>query len=391
MEQDHLAQITSLQQDLDAAQKMAFKMMSSGGEVGDTLQFIKSTFSASSFQELAAMSLDYLAASGYQSCLLFQGVEGPQFFTLNVNDEMIDRAFLSKHLDEGRIWEGADRVIINYEHCSLLVNNPPTDNVKRGELRDTWAILMDGIEAKTQNILLAGRAEEARNVKNAFFALMTHELKTPLNPIIGFSTHLARKLKDSLAERDLKAIISIRDNGEHMLRLLEDILVVTKLRNNEIILHKSSADLPMIVGEAMSYLEDFAAKNKVTVTYECDEELFVSVDTHRILDACIGLLSNAIKYSEGKSVEIKCVSEKHSEHEEIVITFCDTGKGIAEENQVKVFHHFSERDNPATEKKRSCGISLFLVNEIIGLHDGQVELESELGKGSCFTVRLPVQ
>lgn len=391
MEQDQTSQISSLQLELDAARQMAFKMMSASGEVGETLQFLKSTFATKTFKDLAAMSLDYLAASGYQSCLLFQGIDGPKFFTVNVHDEMIDRIFLSKHITEGRIWEAHDRVIINYEHCSLLVNNPPKDDVKRGELRDTWAILMDGIEAKVKNILLAGQAEEARNVKNAFFALMTHELKTPLNPIIGYSTHLSRKLQGELNERDLKAINSIRENGEHMLRLLEDILVVTKLRNNELIIHKASADISNIISEAVTFLEEFAEKSNVTVNFEPVEDLIASVDAHRLMDSFVGLLSNGIKYSEGKTVDVTCSLDVHSDHDNIKVTFQDTGRGIAEDNQLKVFHHFSERDNPASEKKRSYGISLFLINEIILLHDGQICLESELGEGSCFTVTIPIQ
>ncbi len=391
MEPDHASEINSLQQELNAARQMTFKMMSASGEVGDTLQFLKSTFATKTFEELAAVSLDYLAASGYQSCLLFQGIDGPKFFTLNVNDEMIDRIFLSKHIDEGRIWEAHGRIIINFEHSSLLINNPPQDDTKRGELRDTLAILMDGIEAKVKNILLAGQTDEARNVKNAFFSLMTHELKTPLNPIIGFSTHLSRKLKDELNERDLKAINSIRDNGEHMLRLLEDILVVTKLRNNELIIHKASTDISSIVSEAVTFLEEFAEKCNVSVNFDPVEDLIASVDGHRLLDSFIGLLSNGIKYSEGKTVNIVCSLDVHPDHENIKVTFQDTGRGIAEDNQVKVFHHFSERDNPATEKKRSYGISLFLINEIIQLHDGQIILESRLGEGSCFTVTIPMQ
>ncbi len=384
-------EIEQLKNELSDAKAMALDIMRSSAETGQVLQFLKQCFATDSFSGLAHHLLEFLSNIDLKSCLLIHGVEGELFFTLDADQEMIDRSFLEKHQYSSRICYKNERLVVNFSHCSLLINNFPDDEVKAGKLRDTLAILMDGVNEKVNSIILANRAQEARNVKDAFFTLMSHELRTPLNPIIGYSTRLLRKLEGFLDDKDKRAFETIKKNGEHLLRLINDILSLSDVSNNQIVLHRQNTCIVGAVCDAEQALLNLQTSHNVTVNIVRPEEDYISyVDSERIRDVFIGVLSNAIKYSPDGTVNILFSESKEGLLSFVNISFIDTGKGIASDDHEKVFHHFSTRDDPTSQKMRSEGISLFLVRELVRLSGGRIELESEIGSGSTFRVCLPL-
>lgn len=378
-----------LMSQLVEARGMVFNLMRQSGDSGRTLQFLKSCFQADTFEVVAHHLLDHLASIDLKSCVLIRGAEGQLFYTLSPDDEMIDESFMSRNLDKGRLIEDKHRLIVNYDNCSLLITNFPADDQQRGELRDSLAVLMDGIEAKVININLEYQAAEARSVKDAFFALMSHELRTPLNAIVGFSNHLSRRLGPDLSPRNIKAFDAIKQNSEHLLVLVDDILTLSELKNNDVIVHLKTVCLYDLLAKALSALSSMSKEYNVSVML-CDRvEWMCHIDPERMLDVFIGVLSNSIKYSPGGRVDISFVAPSECSHNTLAVSFSDNGKGIPPEKTEEVFHHFSERDDPATQKTRSCGISLYVAREITRLNGGTIEMTSILGQGSEFRVLLP--
>lgn len=236
------------------------------------------------------------------------------------------------------------------------------------------------------------QAEHASQAKMQFLANMSHEIRTPMNSILGFSDLLAA---GGVPEEDEKSYISrIRSNGKQLLRLIDDILDLSKFEAGRIPVHKSSFALRALVDDiASSFQPAIRTKNiDFEVIYRDDETVRIYSDPHRVEQVLVNLIGNAVKFSDGGSIRIVLETSKSAGGKtELVVTVSDTGIGISPEQQKNLFRVFSQGDTSIARKFGGSGLGLALSRRIAEALGGKLELvRSAPGEGSSFSFRIPV-
>ena len=219
---------------------------------------------------------------------------------------------------------------------------------------------------------------------------MSHELRTPLNAILGLSEGLQEKIYGPLNERQSKYIKIIEDSGHHLLTLINDILDVSKIEAGEMVTQYEKIDIQSLCHSSIKFLENLAKKKNISITTSCDPEIQTLVaDPRRLKQILVNLLNNAVKFTPtGGKVGLEI--ESHAKNGTIDFVVWDTGIGIAEENIKKLFRPFVQLDSSLSRSYEGTGLGLALVYRLTQMHGGKVHVSSELGKGSRFTITIPV-
>ncbi|MDP9271154.1 MAG: response regulator [Chloroflexota bacterium] len=230
----------------------------------------------------------------------------------------------------------------------------------------------------------------ASQAKSDFLASMSHELRTPLNAILGFSD----LMRSEPAEEERRAVPSewiehVNSAGRHLLDLINDVLDLSKVEAGRIELHPATLDLRLAVGEALAGVRPLADRKRLVVTSELATDR-VLADPGRFRQILYNLLSNAIKFTgDGGSVIVSASQVGLNGTAEVHVGVTDTGVGIAHDDVSRVFEEFVQVGDP-TERQQGTGLGLALTRRLVEAHGGRLELNSELGRGSTFTVILPV-
>ncbi|MGM0593431.1 MAG: ATP-binding protein [Pseudomonadota bacterium] len=233
------------------------------------------------------------------------------------------------------------------------------------------------------------RAERASAAKNHFLANVSHELRTPLNGIIGFTSILE---KEALAATPRGYVGQIGKSAGTLLRLVNDILDITAIEAGQLKLHPAPFSLHTEVGEVVAILRPVAERKGLTLQWEHAEPVADTLigDANRLRQVLSNLLSNAIKYTDEGEVVLR-VSEAAVEGEAARIRFAvsDTGVGIPKGARATLFDNFTRVEGFETRQSEGVGLGLSIVKNLLQQMGGTVRVQSEPGRGSCFTVELP--
>ncbi|MEM8777829.1 MAG: HAMP domain-containing sensor histidine kinase [Cyanobacteria bacterium P01_G01_bin.49] len=223
--------------------------------------------------------------------------------------------------------------------------------------------------------------------KSDYLSHMNHELRTPLSGILGFSKMLKEELYGPLNDKQKQYINGIRVSGEHLLALVNDFLDLSKIEANKEEIFLETVAVEDICLAAISIVQVKAKEQKLELILDIGDDIdFCTVDQRRIKQILLNLLSNAIKFTEKGSVILRVKRcQKY-------LTFCviDTGIGLKESDQEKLFQPFQQIQNHLSRKHKGTGLGLALSRKLAQLHGGDLTLTSEYGKGSCFTLELPI-
>jgi signal transduction histidine kinase len=235
----------------------------------------------------------------------------------------------------------------------------------------------------------SAQLEVANKHKSDFLANMSHELRTPLNAIIGFSEALNDRLFGELNEKQAEYLGDIHESGKHLLSLINDILDLSKIEAGRMELDVSTFDLPAALSNAITLVRERAQRHAIDLALEVDKNLGAfSGDERKFKQIMLNLLSNAVKFTpDGGRIAVS--ARKDTTHVEISVQ--DTGIGIAPEDQGAVFEEFKQVGRDRLKKAEGTGLGLALTKRFVELHGGAIRLESTPGKGSTFTVSLPLQ
>ena len=233
-------------------------------------------------------------------------------------------------------------------------------------------------------------ADEANRAKSIFIAKMSHELRTPLNAVIGFSEILLDEVddddKNSRKKGDLKRINSA---GKHLLSLVTDVLDLSKIESNHIELRIEEFDLNEMVREVVATVQPMVAEKKNKLVVKCPANLgIVSTDQTKLRQAALNLLSNAAKFTQEGTVTLSVQRRKRQAGDWIEIQVQDTGIGIAESDIGRLFQNFGQANPSTSTKYGGTGLGLALSQKLCALMGGGISANSELGQGSCFTIRV---
>ncbi|HVS39875.1 MAG TPA: ATP-binding protein [Gemmataceae bacterium] len=228
---------------------------------------------------------------------------------------------------------------------------------------------------------------ESNRLKGDFLATMSHELRTPLNSILGFSEVL--QSADGLSDKQTRWVGNIRTSGEQLLALINDILDLAKIEAGKMQVRVSEFSVYDICEGLLTMFRPMAEKKNIELRAALAPDApLLHQDVVKLQQILSNLLSNAVKFTpEGGRVLLK--AEADATH--IVLTVSDTGVGIAAEEQELVFEKFRQGGSALTREHAGTGLGLSIVRELVKLLGGEVTLQSELGRGSTFTVRLPLQ
>ena len=240
---------------------------------------------------------------------------------------------------------------------------------------------------------------EMNRMKSDFLATMSHELRTPLNSIIGFSDVLGSI--QSLDDKQRRYVQNIRTSGRMLLDMINDILDLAKIEAGKTEIRPVTFDIESVVSAQCDMARPMAEKKAIDVTFEIGPGLeAVEQDQAKVQQILANLLSNAVKFTPGGGrVEIRAHLDDSTDpaHPEIVMDVVDTGVGIAAEEQQAIFEKFRQGkvfqkgDDAMTREISGTGLGLSIVRELCRLLGGDVALESQLGRGSRFTIRLPAR
>lgn len=232
------------------------------------------------------------------------------------------------------------------------------------------------------------RAEEANLAKSRFLANMSHELRTPLNAVLGYAELMSDGIYGELPDKAASVLGRIQSNGRHLLGLINDVLDLSKIEAGQVELHLDTYSWDSIVHSVVSATGSLAQAKSLELRVEVAPVLPTGIgDERRLTQVLLNLVGNAIKFTDTGHVAIR--ARVAGETFEIAVS--DTGPGIAEADQKRIFEEFQQVDDTHTRKKGGTGLGLAISKRIVSMHGGALTVVSTLGQGATFTVRLPVR
>jgi PAS domain S-box-containing protein len=257
----------------------------------------------------------------------------------------------------------------------------------------TLGAIMDVTERKRiQEELVAAidAAEDASRAKSAFLANMSHELRTPLNAVIGYSEMLQEEVKERGLHDLVPDLEKIHGSGRHLLTLINDILDLSKIEAGKLELMSENFDIYGLVREVESTIAPTVAARSNSLEVRCSPEIGnMRSDMTRVRQVLLNLLSNAAKFTELGEIVLDVGREERNGTSWLRFSVRDTGIGMSPEQLGKLFQAFTQVDVSTTRRYGGTGLGLVISRQLCQMMGGDVTVESEMGKGSAFTVRVP--
>jgi signal transduction histidine kinase len=361
-------------------------------KVGDLLGVVKIAFPLEKTQRSLAWNNAVLLATGIVTAFLAM-LAAYAIVRYVIVKPVLHLKEVSDAVAHGALDQRADiRTGDDFEELSHAFNRMLRHLVT---MQEEQQALTRGYELKNDELAQANlRLYELNNLKNEFLATMSHELRTPLNSILGFSDVLVGA--PNLSDKQRRYVGHIQSSGKHLLNLITDVLDLAKIESGKMELHPVEFSVGDLVERMVGSMTPLAERKNLDLGCEIDSRLPVLwQDTGKIQQILNNLLSNAVKFTpEGGRVRVRA-ELRDPDHFALVVE--DTGIGIPMDEQERIFEKFRQgrstpgMDDPLTREFEGTGLGLSIIRELSKLLGGDVHLVSEFGKGSVFTVTLPIR
>lgn len=286
--------------------------------------------------------------------------------------------------------------LVDFKHKTVwfeIFRAPIIDG--NGQLLGTTGIARDITSRKNADKVLqeaVAAAESANEAKSKFLAIMSHEIRNPLNAVVG----MVRMLNEAgIKGPNSKLIENIKTSSDHLLMIINDILDFSKIESGEMLLEETTFKVQDVINRVCNSHVFIAKEKNIDLKCHVDNRIssFHKGDPLRLQQVLSNLISNAIKFTTEGKIEIRCELEKDLGHRnQLCFKVQDTGIGISEENQSKVFESFKQENNTIARTHGGSGLGLAISKQIVELMGGKLSLESTKNVGSTFyfTIELPV-
>lgn len=253
-------------------------------------------------------------------------------------------------------------------------------------------VMAYGFDITEQKLALAEIAKQKAEARRDFFAKMVHELRTPLNAIVGFSQVLLRRTEKVLPERDLASLKAIRAAGLQLNEMVSDTLDISKIEAGMMEVEREAFQLNRLLDAMSEQMTTLAEAKKLEYKVECEPDLQLVSDPKKVRQIIVNLISNAIKYTPKGNVWVVASAQSHERLGRVIaIVVSDSGMGIPKDQIGKLFLAYQQVSEEKNKGIQGTGLGLALVAELVRMLEGEISVESELDKGSSFTVVLPVE
>jgi signal transduction histidine kinase len=224
--------------------------------------------------------------------------------------------------------------------------------------------------------------------KSQFLANMSHELRTPLNAILGYTELIIDSIYGEVPVKMQEVLERVQSNGRHLLGLINDVLDLSKIEAGQLTLTLTDYSIADVVKTVLTAVEPLATGKHLALKSELTPGLpRVRGDERRIAQVLLNLVGNAIKFTDSGEVALRASVTNGS----FTLAVRDTGPGISESDQGRIFEEFQQADTSITRTKGGTGLGLAISKRIVEMHGGRIRVESAIGKGSTFFVTVPVR
>lgn len=290
----------------------------------------------------------------------------------------------------GRLIEGFNTMLGEIQHRDSALQN--ANDELQSRTHELEAEILHRKKAQEELLAAKRAAEDASRAKSAFLANMSHELRTPLNAIIGYSEMIQEEIEDSGHIENVQDVQKIESAGKHLLALINDVLDLSKIEAGKMALHVENFDPAPMIQDLVATLQPAIAKNSNKVELHLADDLgTVRSDLTKVRQILANLLSNAAKFTDNGTISLDVDRHEADGQQWIRVRVSDTGIGISREQQQNLFKEFAQADVSIARKYGGTGLGLAISHRFAQMMGGHMAVESELSKGSVFTVMLPAQ
>ncbi|PYQ73460.1 MAG: histidine kinase [Acidobacteria bacterium] len=274
--------------------------------------------------------------------------------------------------------------------------------IEKAELYEQLQHAADELERKIQaatadiaqqNELLRRQAielEQASALKSQFLANMSHEFRTPLNAMLGYTSMLLQGVAGPLEAPVKRQLARVESNGRHLLTIINEILDISRIEAGRMPLQASKFKIYDLMSEVRAELDPIILRSKLTVTMQLERDLPQLVtDRQKVKQILVNLLSNAVKFTHHGGVTLS--ARRNARDRTIALAVTDTGIGISAADQDRIFEDFRQLDNTPTRAYGGTGLGLSICRRLAQMLDGRISVQSQVGKGSTFTLTLPIK